>query len=71
MATGAGVVVVQAGDGVEPEQTPDVREARVWRPPQPRFQRRFDPAAETELLQPPAELRVDRVAATKQRLRRN
>ena len=31
MATCAGVVVVQAGDRVAPEQTPDVREAPVWR----------------------------------------
>ena len=59
VAAGAGVVVVQAGDRVEPEQPADVRQPRVEWAAEPRGQRRLDPAGESEFLEALHELRVE------------
>src|SRR6185436_3641722 len=51
MASGAGVIVVQAGDRVEPEQSTEVCLGRAYWPAELLLESRFDLAREASLLQ--------------------
>src|SRR5262249_61140372 len=42
MASGAGVIVMQRMDLVEPEQPPEIGQFRINRPPKPRLQHRLN-----------------------------
>jgi hypothetical protein len=71
MAAGAGVVVVQARDRVEPQQPADVREPRLDRSAKPPGQARFDPTGKREVAQTDREPAIERVVpASEQRLGR-
>jgi hypothetical protein len=49
VAAAATVIAVQTGDGVEPQQAPDIRNAGIDRPAEARLERRFRVAREPEL----------------------
>ena len=52
MATGTGVVIVQAGDGIEPKQPPQVGARRIERASQALLEGRFNIAGKLEFAKP-------------------
>ena len=52
MAAGAGVVIIQPGDGIKPKQTAKIGSRRICRTTEALFECSFNVAGKTELFKP-------------------